>query len=520
MKVIYTVGALPDWVDIAKKLKASYGWEPCFWLLVKNDSRVLNEFPGVMHHWFHLINRGIQTDFQSHNGYTPISLDADIIEQFSKYEHSTLALMDRMDFGHTFSFQERQRLYYRLLCYWLNVFRIVKPEISIFNISPHSVAEYILYAVSVEMGCRIAILQTTSIPYLLYVKNSINEQPQRLIDVYKNSIDKIKMKKEKMEDDLSADLHNYISKMKLSYSVAKPWFMISDNGNKESSIRRLQRTIHRLPTWTYKKLSNLMNAVGGRVREDIFVFRSDDIMDRKNNLAKIAKRFLHGVRRRYQTSRLKKDYSNRCTADIDLNVPYIYIPLHFQPERTTLPEGNYYYDQFLMVSLISRCIPANWYLYVKEHKTQFRHFEGSNVRMSSTYDDMQSCPNVVFLPTDTPTFDLIDNCKAVATVTGTAGWEGICRGKPALVFGTAWYSGCKGAFTTENADECKKAIEQIQKGVHIEEDEVRAFLIALEKIGTRGYVTKSYKRDVDIVLKDNVNLISKALYEHINGLYK
>lgn len=518
MKVIYTVGALPDWVEIAKKLKTSYGWEPCFWLLVKNESQVLKEFPDVMHHWFHLINRGIQTDFLSHNGYTPISLDADIIEQFSKYEHSTLALMDRMDFGHTFSFQERQRLYYRLLCYWLNVFNIVKPDISIFNISPHSVAEYTLYAVSVEMGCRIAILQTTSIPYLIYVKNNINGQPQRLIDAYKNSIDKIKMKKGKEEDGLSADLHNYLNKMKLSYSVAKPWFMISDNGNKEPIRRRLQRTINRLAIWTYKKLSNLMNAVSGRMREDIFVFRSDDIMDRKNNLSKVVKRFIHSTRRRYQTLRLKSDYSKRCAADIDFNVPYIYVPLHFQPERTTLPEGRYYYDQFLMVSLISKCIPANWYLYVKEHKSQFCHFEGSNVRMPSTYDDIQSCTNVVFLSTDTPTFDLIDNCQAVATVTGTAGWEGICRGKPALVFGTAWYSGCKGAFTAESADACKKAIEQIQKGYHIDEDDVRAFLIALEKIGARGYLTKSYKRGVGSEINENVNSLTKALWEHINEI--
>ena len=33
---------------------------------------------------------------------------------------------------------------------------------------------------------------------------------------------------------------------------------------------------------------------------------------------------------------------------------------------------------------------------------------------------------------------LIDKCKAVATITGTSGWEALIRGKPVLHFGYPW----------------------------------------------------------------------------------
>ena len=48
-------------------------------------------------------------------------------------------------------------------------------------------------------------------------------------------------------------------------------------------------------------------------------------------------------------------------------------------------------------------------------------------------------PSVCFLPSWADTHALAANTRAVASITGTAGWEAICHGKPALVFGNARY---------------------------------------------------------------------------------
>ena len=43
------------------------------------------------------------------------------------------------------------------------------------------------------------------------------------------------------------------------------------------------------------------------------------------------------------------------------------------------------------------------------------------------------------MPMNIDSFPLIANSKAVATVTGTVGWEAMVRRKPVLVFGLSWY---------------------------------------------------------------------------------
>ena len=50
----------------------------------------------------------------------------------------------------------------------------------------------------------------------------------------------------------------------------------------------------------------------------------------------------------------------------------------------------------------------------------------------------------VICPSYTSTHLLTDNANFVATVTGTVGWEAICKGKVALVFGKPWYRGLPG----------------------------------------------------------------------------
>ena len=56
----------------------------------------------------------------------------------------------------------------------------------------------------------------------------------------------------------------------------------------------------------------------------------------------------------------------------NLNYPklknkYVYYPLHLNPETSTLLKGNDFMNQAFLVELISKNIPSNCKLYVKEH---------------------------------------------------------------------------------------------------------------------------------------------------------
>ena len=57
----------------------------------------------------------------------------------------------------------------------------------------------------------------------------------------------------------------------------------------------------------------------------------------------------------------------------------IYFPLHFQPERSTDPEASKYSDQFSSIEILSKFIPNEWEIWVKEHPRQIP-LEYPNIR--------------------------------------------------------------------------------------------------------------------------------------------
>ena len=50
---------------------------------------------------------------------------------------------------------------------------------------------------------------------------------------------------------------------------------------------------------------------------------------------------------------------------------FVYFALHFEPERTTTPDGDYFHDQFLALVTLRKIVPMDVLIYVKEHPSQF-----------------------------------------------------------------------------------------------------------------------------------------------------
>lgn len=114
--------------------------------------------------------------------------------------------------------------------------------------------------------------------------------------------------------------------------------------------------------------------------------------------------------------------------------PFIYFPLHLQPEMTTSMLGGKYVDQILAIEELSSILPKNFKIVVKENPKQ-SHKE----RNDSFFKRLKNLKNVVFVGKHLNSKWLIRKSQLVATITGTAGWEAIRFGKPVIVFGHAWY---------------------------------------------------------------------------------
>lgn len=131
----------------------------------------------------------------------------------------------------------------------------------------------------------------------------------------------------------------------------------------------------------------------------------------------------------------------RTEKQVDFNVPFVYFPLHLQPELTTSAIGGIYEDQLLAIERLSITVPKGWWVYVKENRVQTEQYRGRLF-----FQRLGRLPNVCFISAQISTFKLTERAQFVATITGTAGWEAITGGKNVLVFGHTWYRTLPGVF--------------------------------------------------------------------------
>ena len=107
--------------------------------------------------------------------------------------------------------------------------------------------------------------------------------------------------------------------------------------------------------------------------------------------------------------------------------PFMYFPLHFQPEATTSVCAPTYLDQAALIEICARSIPVSWSLCVKEHPASI----GS--RSSSFYARIRRAPNVRLIPPEVDSHALIRNARLTLAINGTAAWEAAVLGKTSIV---------------------------------------------------------------------------------------
>ena len=123
---------------------------------------------------------------------------------------------------------------------------------------------------------------------------------------------------------------------------------------------------------------------------------------------------------------------------IDLDKPYIYVPLQCETELTTTSIETRYRDQLLMIEQLHGQLPDGWRILVKPD------FSGSSHFMSPMFfHRLHRLPSVQ-LASSLNSRELVNKARLVATVSDPTGWEAVRAGVPVLVFGAAWYSSLPG----------------------------------------------------------------------------
>jgi capsule polysaccharide export protein KpsC/LpsZ len=176
---------------------------------------------------------------------------------------------------------------------------------------------------------------------------------------------------------------------------------------------------------------------------------------------------------------------------------------------TTSAVGGIYADQLLALEALSARMPEGHLIYVKENPKQTEKQRGSLF-----YKRLRALRNVRVVPLRESSVELIRGSLAVATITGTAGWEALFHGKPVLVFGSAWYREFPGVTTfTDDLDVSRFLRTEVP-----DEAQIVSFLEQALTTAGRGIVDLAYAQLVpDYSDEQNARDVASSLARHVRA---
>lgn len=154
---------------------------------------------------------------------------------------------------------------------------------------------------------------------------------------------------------------------------------------------------------------------------------------------------------------------NSLSRELDLKMRFVTFFLHYQPERTTLPEGFGFNNQLLAITELRNSLPPDVFIYVKEHPSMFTNNWNPKARNEQFYSMVLELPNVALAKLTQNTFELIDNAIAIATITGTVGVQSYIRQTPVIYFGFSVFRAV-GVHVYKNLKDLKAFVDLLIKG--------------------------------------------------------
>lgn len=414
-----------------------------------------------------------QHEYEKMDKHITPFLDEDMLVELSWCERIYMKMLDRSEIvlSKRISYEERKSFYYHDLQELLYILTYYKIDVCIFSITPHISFDFALYGLCKYLGLGICIEylgmlipgKSVTAFFMNDYRNPFPELRGKDYSLYENKV------------ELSSRVQSYIDYYDKDKNNIAPLIYFQDFYFDKEEINYYKIVLDRIKegkiTATIKR--KIKRAVEGVIQSVFFI--------------------------------------TNCKR-LDLTKEYIYFPLHFQPECTSVPMGGSFSDQVLVINQISALLPKDKWLYIKPHPNR------SYVDMMPLYKHIVSLPNVKLINPNENTYELIDNCKAVASLTGTVICEGLVRGKPALMFGYYIWQYAPGVFVCRKWNDCRDAIKKIfDNEIVVRRSEFTAFLRDVDKYLYNGGMNRSVLKLFQISDEENISNMVEGYYENLKS---
>jgi hypothetical protein len=469
------------------KLYERYQWKPVYWFVDEfTEPEIKRHFPGTITHHFIDAIKGIRPAAAQH--IAKGCIDELLLDALAVNESIALNMMERNDSSDSFSHSERVALYHHHLEHWLGVLDTLQPDLIIFEEEPHQATDYVLYALAKLRGIETVMFVRTSFMGRMFPIRQFETGSTIIHKAYQEHLGSGKAGTIALDDDITS----FITTLNSTYDQAIK-VQLYDQLDKIDALKNRQNPL----VLAGKKAASLAGKAFRFPRTVTNLFKEDPNSDQKHADVSFAESKWNNLEvMRINKQTFKKKLANKTyyeqiqQSSPNLDVPYVLCALSYQPEKTTSPMGGHFVNQLLMIKMLRQAMPPHWKLYVKDHISQFSWYTGfgEQHRSPAYYDEIRALPGTELVSLFYDTFNLIDHAKAVATVTGSIGFEALIRKKPVLTFGYPWYKNCEGELYSGRLSELKEHMARIEQGYTPAPEKVRAFIEVIQEHTFPGVV--------------------------------
>ena len=351
-----------------------------------------------------------------------LPLDREDYGYFGAFLADVLDMFDRQDPHQVLNSSERISLFWQLIQFWKSLVIQRDPKMLISRNIPHFASEYILYLTFRRYQKPFFMLD-----YLEYI-----EQMHLITSIEDRTIARF-YPSSKINPESGAKASGIIRQITdKNYAGVTSTYKKVNRLDEEFFIYRLKVRLRLLAYTCYKPFRRTRSTLLLKHPIHLRPFQYQIGLEFFKNTYKIQQ--LHHYYKKISGFSEEKIRGKKI----------MFFPLHYQPERTSLPDAIPFHDQLRVVDVLSRALPEDWILLIKEHPTTFRFpykvlLRGNYNRSKQYYDQLKSFSNVELVPLEHSTQDWIRKSKVIATLTGSVTLEALCSHKKVILFGNTWY---------------------------------------------------------------------------------
>ena len=338
-----------------------------------------------------------------------------------------LLMMSRVDSTGTFRSLEREVLARKIHLEIFTALADSQPTLGIFDVTPHEALDFAL----------LRVLEWHEIPVLMFQPSLVGPQVMArtsLTDILPLVLDPAVVSQ---HSEALEEVHRIAdaSIQRLADGTGTP--KMDNQKAKEASVGTLRSRLSAL-RFSLRRLRvpgrDVAFALTGHIGIPITLRRAAELfLERSLRLS------------------LRKTVQELPSLDQAPTHRFALFALHYEPERSSIPEGYPFDSQLDAIAAVRSMLPEDVSLYVKEHFSQqaaaLRGFVG---RSPDFYGLLESLPGVTVLGTKTNTRELMRSAECVMTFTGKVGIEAALEGSRVLYLGQPWWGQMPGAHNFHN----------------------------------------------------------------------